>query len=138
VTLLKLKRFAASSVKLDGQTELFNEAEAAEPAPEDDLDENTDNTKTETIQYERRKSRGRKPLPADLPRVHIEYDLSDADKVCTCAAHSKEQCERRPTGLYHYREIPRCAAIAPPRKYLQAHGDRYPPQHPRELDDAQW
>jgi hypothetical protein len=70
VTLLKLKRFAASRVKLDGQTELFNDAEAAEPAPEDDLDENTDNTKTETIQYERRKSRGRKPLPADLPRAY--------------------------------------------------------------------
>jgi transposase len=70
--LLELKRFADSSVKLDGQTELFNEAEAAEPAPEDDLDENTDNTKTETIQYERRKSRGRKPLPADLPRARIE------------------------------------------------------------------
>ena len=54
VRLLRHKRFAASSEKSDGQAELFNEAEAAEPAPEDDLDENTDDAETETIQYERR------------------------------------------------------------------------------------
>jgi transposase len=92
VRLLKHKRFAASSEKLDGQTELFNAAKAAEPAPEDDIDENTDyddaetetETETETIKHERRKSRGRKALLADLPRVRIEHDLSDADKVCEC------------------------------------------------------
>jgi transposase len=84
VRLLKHKRFAASSEKSDGQAELFNEAEAAEPVPEEDLNENTDDAETDTIQYERRKSRGRKALPADLPRVRIEHDLSDADKVCEC------------------------------------------------------
>jgi transposase len=84
VRLLKHKRFAASSEQSDGQSELFNEGEAAEPVPEDDLNENTDDAETETIQYERRKSRGRKALPADLPRVRIEHDLSDADKVCDC------------------------------------------------------
>jgi transposase len=84
VRLLKHKRFAASSEKSDDQAGLFNEAAAAEPVPEEDLNENTDDAETETIQYERRKSRGRKALPADLPRVRIEHDLSDADKVCTC------------------------------------------------------
>jgi transposase len=84
VRLLKHKRFAASSAKSDGQAELFNEAEAAEPVPEDDLEENTGDAETETILYERRKSRGRKPIPADLPRVRIEHDLSVADKVCEC------------------------------------------------------
>ena len=84
VRLLRHKRFAASSEKPDEQAELFNEAEAAESIPEEDLDENTDDAKTETIQYERRKSRGRKSLPADLPRVRIEHDLPDAEKVCDC------------------------------------------------------
>ncbi|MFT5887885.1 MAG: transposase [Zhongshania sp.] len=64
VRLLKHKRFAASSEKPDCQTELFNEAEAAEPVPEEDLNENTDDAETESIQYKRRKSRGRKALPA--------------------------------------------------------------------------
>lgn len=82
--LLRHKRFAASSEKSDGQAELFNEAEAAELTSEGDVDENTDDVETETIQYERRKSRGRKSLPADLPRVRIEHDLNDADKVCDC------------------------------------------------------
>jgi transposase len=78
------KRFAASSEKLDGQAKLFNEAETAAPVPEDDIDENTDDAETETIQYERRKPRGCKPLPVDWPRVRIEHDLSNADKVCEC------------------------------------------------------
>jgi transposase len=84
VRLLKHKRFAASSEKLDGQAELFNEAETAEPVPEDDIDENTDDAETETIQYERRKPRDCKPLPVDWPRVRIEHDLSNADKICEC------------------------------------------------------
>ena len=171
VRLLRHKRFAASSEKSDEQAELFNEAEAAGSIPEADLDENTDDAETETIQYERRKSRGRKSLPADLPRVRIEHDLSDVEKVCDCGcalthigedtseqldiipatvqvlvharlkyackacestcmyrritrtAHSKEQCEPRPTGVYRYREIPRCAAAAPPRSHLQTDGN---------------
>jgi transposase len=87
VRLLKHKRFAASSEKSDDQAELFNEAEAAEPVPEEDLNENTDDAETETIQYERRKPRGCKPLPVDWPRVRIEHDLNNADKVyeCGCA-----------------------------------------------------
>ncbi|WP_407635342.1 IS66 family transposase zinc-finger binding domain-containing protein [Methylohalobius crimeensis] len=27
---------------------------------------------------------GRKPLPAELPRVRIEHDMSEAEKVCDC------------------------------------------------------
>lgn len=86
VRLLRHKRFGASTEKSDEQAELFNEAEAADLDAEDgDTEETSDvETETETIEYERRKSRGRKPLPADLPRVRIEHDLVDADKVCDC------------------------------------------------------
>lgn len=81
--LLRHKRFASSTEKSDTQVELFNEAEASEALA--DVDEPTDDVaETETIAYERRKSRGRKPLPEDLPRVRIEHDLADADKVCDC------------------------------------------------------
>lgn len=31
---------------------------------------------------------GRKPLPADLPRERIEYDLPDTQKACTCCGHA--------------------------------------------------
>ena len=33
-----------------------------------------------------RKKRGRKPLPADLPRVEIIHDLPEEEKVCPCGA----------------------------------------------------
>lgn len=32
------------------------------------------------------KKRGRKALPADLPRQRVEYDLADDQKVCPCCS----------------------------------------------------
>ncbi|MBQ0795726.1 IS66 family transposase zinc-finger binding domain-containing protein, partial [Zhongshania sp.] len=91
VRLLKHKRFGASSEKSDDQAELFNEVEATDVSLENDAEmddafdaDNTAVVETDTIQYERRKSRGRKPLPEDLPRVRIEHDLADSDKICDC------------------------------------------------------
>ena len=70
---------------------MFNEAEAADPCAEDVIDaqasvdaKDNGDAATDILQYERRKSLGRKPLPADLPRVRIEHDLAEADKVCGC------------------------------------------------------
>lgn len=83
--LFRHQRFAASSEKSAAQAELFNEAEAFEAAAEESVDaEDSGDSATETLSYERRKPRGRKPLPADLPRVRIEHDLAEADKVCDC------------------------------------------------------
>lgn len=31
--------------------------------------------------------RGRKPLPANLPRQRVEYDLADDQKICPCCLH---------------------------------------------------
>ncbi|MCF8051498.1 MAG: IS66 family transposase [Desulfobacterales bacterium] len=36
-----------------------------------------------------RNKRGRKPLPADLPRVEIVHDLDDSEKLCSCGCELK-------------------------------------------------
>jgi transposase len=74
--LLRHKRFGKSSERtVPEQLRLFNDAEVIaehEPAQESDL---------ETITYERKKP-GRKPLPADLPRERIEYELPEQEQIC--------------------------------------------------------
>lgn len=87
--LAQLKRFAPSSEKLKDR--VFDEAEqiaATEP-----VDENQDDAfalpDTGLVEVDRAKpaKRGRKPLPADLPRQRIEYDLSEEQKICPCCQH---------------------------------------------------
>jgi transposase len=53
--------------------------------PEPDPDEVAEE-KTEVDGYTRRK-KGRKPLPANLPRVEIVHDLDEQEKICHCGAH---------------------------------------------------
>ena len=67
---LRRAQFGVSSEQLAGQAELFAEAVSL-ALPE---------AKTETISYERAK-RGRPALPKDLPRVRVDYDLSEAEKA---------------------------------------------------------
>ena len=45
-----------------------------------------------------RKKRGRKPLPADLPRVDIIHDLSEEEKQCACGARLTRFGEEPPAG----------------------------------------
>lgn len=44
------------------------------------------------------KKRGRKPLPADLPRVEVLHDISEDEKRCACGAMlsriGEETCEK--------------------------------------------
>lgn len=78
--LAQLKRFAPSSEKLGAQGCLFNEAEqdaAAFPEEQDDSEAEEDAPKAP-------KKRGRRALPAHLPRKRIEHDLPEAEKVCAC------------------------------------------------------
>ena len=42
---------------------------------------------TEVIEYTRKKG-GRKKPPADLPRVRVEHDIDEADKMCSCGCKS--------------------------------------------------
>jgi transposase len=82
IRLMRHKQFAASSEKLsDRQENLFNESELAceddEILPEDELCVAPKSTTT-------KKTAGRKPLPAELPRIRVEHDLNDQDKICSC------------------------------------------------------
>lgn len=79
--LLTLKRFGTSSEKSDCQNELFNEAEFSESESVADAD---NEAATETITYERKQRGKRRPLPEVLPRVRIEHDLPESEKVCPC------------------------------------------------------
>jgi len=75
--LLTHKRFSKSSERtVPEQRRLFDEAEMIaerEPVQESEI---------QAITYERKKP-GRKPLPADLPRERIEYELPESEQCCS-------------------------------------------------------
>jgi transposase len=76
--LAKQQRFGRSSEAHIGQGELqFDEAESVETT-ELPQEENT-----VTVSYTRKKP-VRRPLPAHLPRVIIEHDISEEEKMCAC------------------------------------------------------
>jgi transposase len=83
LNLLLHKRFAPSSEQASpDQLRLFNEAEAdAQSAAAEAQGEAI------PIAAHTRKPRGRKPLPAALPRIEVIHDLEDADKVCPHDGH---------------------------------------------------
>ena len=63
---------------------LFNEAEQDQPPEQETITE----AETEiAVPAHQRKKPGRKPLPADLPRVRKEHDLSEDEKICTCCGN---------------------------------------------------
>jgi len=87
VRLLKHQRFGRRSEQAsDEQLRMFNEAEAAagvaeeEEAPEAEI----------SVAAHTRRPRGRKPLPAWIPRVEILHDLSEAEKVCEADGQALE------------------------------------------------
>jgi transposase len=85
LALARLHRFAPRSEKHVDR--LFNEAEEA--ADEDDPDHGDDvadlpDTGLPAVESAAGKKRGRRPLPEDLPRERVEYDLPDDQKVCPC------------------------------------------------------
>ncbi|CAM2157992.1 hypothetical protein PT2222_490026 [Paraburkholderia tropica] len=80
------RQYAPKSEKREGR--VFNEAEDAADADPDgagdsDMPSLPDTGLPELDKPEPRK-RGRKPLPADLPRERIEYDLPEEQKICPC------------------------------------------------------
>ena len=60
------------------QALLFDEAEACSTAEEESKEEIVE------VKSHSRKKRGRKPLPADLPRVDVIHDLREEEKACAC------------------------------------------------------
>ena len=91
VRLEKLRRYGPKSEKAAGQGELFNEVETL---AEVDLPEPTALERAEAPAHPsaRRTSTprpGRKPLPAELPRVRILHELSEGQQVCPCGCQLK-------------------------------------------------
>jgi len=77
LNLALARRYAASSEKISpNQLRFFNEAE-------DDI-ESTESSEEETITVpaHKRKKRGRKKLPDNLPRVKVIHDLPEGERFC--------------------------------------------------------
>ena len=84
ILLMKSKIFGRKSEKLSGD-EFLQQILFDEPAGvvEDEDEQEQDEQTIEVPAHTRRKS-GRKPLPENLPRVDVEHDLSEEEKVCAC------------------------------------------------------
>jgi len=77
LNLALARRYAASSEKLSpDQIRLFDEAEVEIQAAASTEDE------TVTVPEHTRRKRGRKKLPAALPRVEVIHELPDSERVC--------------------------------------------------------
>jgi transposase len=83
VRLEKLRRYGQKSEKAVGQGELFNEVEAfAEPdIPEQPI---SDPASRPPVDRSTKPRPGRKPLPAELPRVRILHELPAEQQTCPC------------------------------------------------------
>jgi len=96
IRLLQNQIFGKKSEKRpkgdDRQISLFNEAEVVEPPATEAVQQ------TIEVAGHSRAKRGRKPLPADLPRVDVMHDLPEAEKQCPCGCQLKrigqEICEK--------------------------------------------
>lgn len=88
LALERLHRFAPRSEKHVDR--VFNEAEqvAFEDGVEDgDIDlVDLPDTGLPSIEKPEGEKRGRRPLPANLPRERVEYDLPDDQKFCPCCS----------------------------------------------------
>ena len=76
------KFFSRSSEKLSEedqkQLRLFNEAESVISEEE----KNNDEIKQIEVKSHKRKKKGRKPIPPDIPRQEVIHDLNDEEKSC--------------------------------------------------------
>ncbi len=80
LNLLLQKRFGPSSEKIQPeQMRLFNEAETQADEVSAEIED-----ETVIVPEHQRKKRGRKPLPESLPRVRVEHDLPETEKICDC------------------------------------------------------
>jgi transposase len=86
LALARLHRFAPRSEKHIDR--IFNEAEKAADEDGGDSEDNDvadlPDTGLPSVESTTGKKRGRRPLPEDLPRERVEYDLSDDQKACPC------------------------------------------------------
>ena len=74
-------RFASKSEKNKFQMDMFDEALLPTEAELNEVEKADEEI---TIAAHTRKKSGRKPLPKDLPREQIIYDLAESEKICAC------------------------------------------------------
>jgi len=76
---LKAQIYGRKSERFDNpdqkQLGIFNEAEET-------LEKTVKNERNITVPAHERRKRGRKPLPAELPRIEVVHDLAPEDKLC--------------------------------------------------------
>jgi len=96
VLLLRAQLFGRKSEKLtspEGAEQQFLFDESAE-----NDSEQKSSPKTKEIQAHTRVYSGRKPLPADLPRIEVTHDISPEEKICACGCEKtrigEEVCEK--------------------------------------------
>ena len=103
LALARLHRFAPRSEK--HMDRVFNEAEQA--ALEADADEvcadavDLPDTGLPDTEKPAGKKRGRRPLPENLPRERVEYDLADDQKVCPCCSNQMHRMGELVTEQLH-------------------------------------
>lgn len=89
VRLLKGELFGRKTEKRplpdDKQKWLFNEAESDAP----EQGEQSPSEESIVVPAHSRRKGGRKPLPAELPRVDVIHDLDESEKVCACGCRLK-------------------------------------------------
>ncbi len=112
----RARRFGASSEAGDHQARLFDEAEGHQ---DDSAAEELEPSDLIEVPAHRKRKPKRKPLPVDLPRVVVNHDLADADKVCACGGQMRiigekitEQLDVIPPQVYvleHHRPTYSCA-----------------------------
>jgi transposase len=92
IRLLQNELFGRKSEKHDPGYDLQLPIFEADQAPEPKADD------TIVVATHKRKKRGRKPLPEDLPRVEVIHDIADDEKVCACGAAlsriGEDTCEK--------------------------------------------
>lgn len=83
--LERSRHYASKSEKAPGQGELFDEADEQilDPAAE------TGNT-TAAVSSKPKPPSGRKPLPAELPRVDQVHELPESERQCACGCQLQE------------------------------------------------
>ena len=103
-----------------GQTTFLGEAVEASAPGDAPADEATHETGPEK---RKRRAGGRKPLPLDLPRERVVYEVPEAERVCSCCGEAMrsfaedvtEELEMVPAKLFvreHVRPKYSCAACA--------------------------
>jgi transposase len=101
--LAQSKRFAPGSEKLKDRA--FDEAEQiAAGEPVDDDPEGVfalPDTGLPEVEDPARRKRGRRPLPADLPRQRIEYDLPEEQKICPCCRNAMHRMGEQTSEQLH-------------------------------------